>query len=748
MKKIVITIVLTVFFPLNSMSQNVEFENGIPPTKPLQHVVVIVENPTFKTSPKRSGEELPDPPGYLESLTAYAQSKRKKYYLVQKSTGEWGWMKTKELLDSRYALRSEEKANPAFLKILPKNNWRIKKTLFKDTIFRKGPGPEFGECGKVSIFKIRYAFRMEETDNGDKYVFVGNHPEWDHAKPSKYLDGWIKKDYCILWDNQVAVYYDKENLKKQKRKPTLIFEDNKSLKNYNNSGIKEKVIWEEEKEYEELDADTTRFPILSQSKDMIHIAFIGDALDKKTNKIVKKRAIEKKIGNINRIISQIEKVDILFLVDATKTMRNYFKPVAQGITEFIEGLSNRERSRYRFAFAVYRDHKDSPKDYQLICDFGNPNIVTTIKQTANMTYSKNNEFPEAIYQGIHKGVSQLFPNFGMNLRRVRGSFTRAVVVIGDHGNHEPLKGKITPKIVTDLLIERATAFYAINLRVRDDVLRYNQLFQSQMKSILESIGTNGEMIIIESQGQDEILKIKERIISTLKAHFEFSDQTAKAAKDYVFENKPLDYIRRTYGIRITSHMFNTLKKFGWTDKNFRTSNFSQLCLNGWISKKDRKGVDQLEPYCLIPRYRLHDLCSLMSGIKFKILISSKDIDGLIRGACQNSVRDPILDNETIAEYLQRVVHIPFREVSAVLRKTPREIKEEFKKGNDSFKKEFKKQIDKKYCQLDLILQNETADLKWDASNEVWLKNNIREKEWFYTAADGLKYCWLPFEYLP
>ena len=737
------------------MSQDIYFSRGKPPQKPLKnlfstdmYVVVIIDKPTFRNKPERRGIDLPNPPAFLEALLAYDQSKNRRYYLVKNTSGDWGWMKARELLISQTPIRSENARNPAFIKILAKNNWRKSKTLYEDIAFRKGPGSEYEICGKISIFRIRYLFKREKVGD-DEYLFVGNQPSWNPKTPSLSLDGWIKRDFCDLWDNQVAVYYDKETLK-HKRKPALIFNNMKVLDKYLKEGVKEGVIAEEENVYEALDPDTTRFPVLSHSRNMMNISWVGHAKNQQTQNIVRRSSLGKTIGSINRVISQIEKVDFLFLVDATKSMKDYYEPVANGIAEFIEKLNDNEKSRYRFAFGVYRDHKDKPLDYDLICDFSfsKSRLVRRIKETANKTFSKDKDFPEAIYQGIYKGVSKLFPDYGKDKPTVKGAFTRAVVVIGDHGNHSPIKGYISQQDVINLLIERHIAFYAINVRIKDNLLRFNQLFQSQMKSIFQSIGgENGDIQVIDTTVTNESFATKEKVKSYLDSFFSFSTQTTKATKQYVYDDKNHDYIRQTYGTRVSNHMLTVLKKFGWTDRDINLADFSQFCEKGWISKKDINGVNQLKSFCLIPRTKLHQLCAVMSKIKTQAQMGQNNLDELIREECKASIGDPILKNETFAEYLQRVIHIPFREISSVLKKTPGEIEKEFS-TNDDYKIELKNQIDKKYYLLDMVLQDKTYDLIWNKSAQRWLRKNPKDRVWFFTASNGVRYCWLPFEYLP
>jgi len=755
MKKNIIIILSILLCSLNAGSADVYFPGNNIPTKPLTdvrggdlYVAVVVPDAKFKFRPSKKSENLPNPPGFMDTLMAYEKTSDKRFYLLKKRSGEWGWMQADDILDSSVCLRSENTKNPAFLKVLPKNNWRVNKALGKDVSFFEGPGEHYSKNGKISIFNIRYAFKRVKGLDNKEYIFFGDKPTWEHESPSESLRGWIKRDFCILWDNQVAVYYNKDTLKQNKREPVPVFEKQKHLMKHLKNGSINNIIGKEERIFPEITPDTTRFPVIDHQNNLMQIFWINDALNEKSNDVVKKHIIDKKRGNAYRTINKIEKMDILFLIDSTRSMKQYFKPVADGIAYYIKGLEPNERSRVRFAFGVYRDHDDYPQDFELLHTFNENNIGRKIQNASHQTFSKNKQYYEAVFSGIYKAVQSVFPDYDKNSSQKTGGLTRAVVVIGDHGDRDRKDVTHTKNNISKLLKDRGVAFYAINVGgIEGQSMHYNILFQNQMQSILDLIGQNGHTKIIKQTNEDALTEIRNQIIIYLRETLDFSNQVANSVRQ-MLEGKPVSEIRKEKGLRVTNYMLDILRKDGWTENDIRLADFSQLCLEGWVSKKDKHNVVQLKPFCLIRRFRLDALVGLLGVIIDGTQSKSRSIEKVIYSACEQATGDPMLEKENLGEYIERVFHIPFRELSKTLRKTPKDIQNEFL-INKTFRDDFLKNIKKAYKLLHFVQERKIADINWDRSKKKWLnKTEPIEKEWFFFTSSGVEYCWLPFEYLP
>jgi len=132
----------------------------------------------------------------------------------------------------------------------------------------------------------------------------------------------------------------------------------------------------------------------------------------------------------------------------------------------------------------------------------------------------------------------------------------------------------------------------------------------------------------------------------------------------------------------------------------------------------------------------------------KIQSRSQVVEKMISSACEQITGNAMLENETLAEYIQRVFHIPAREMSDVLRKTPEEIENECL-INKTFRHQLIKNLKRSYKHIHLIQEKKIADIRWNKSTKKWhTVSEPIEKEWFFASSSGLEYCWLPFDYLP
>jgi hypothetical protein len=618
--------------------------------------------------------------------------------------------------------------------------------------FYEGPGTQYPKSGKISIFNILYAFKRIKGADNHEYVFFGNQPTWEYESPAQCLKGWIRKDFCILWDNQVAVYYNKQTLKQQKRKLVPVFDSQKYLEAHLKHGSTEHLMGQEQNIFPDITADTTRFPVIDHHKNLMHIFWIDDAYNQQSETITQKHVVDQNRGKAYRDINMIEKMDVLFLVDSTRTMTNYFKPVADGIAYYIKGLEPNDRSRVRFAFGVYRDHDDDPRDYELLHSFNDKNIGQKIQDTAKQTFSKNKQYYEAVFNGIYKGVKAAFPYFDKNtsLSKKSGSM-RAVVVIGDHGDRDKKDLEATKDSIASLLQERGVAFYSINVgKASGAAKKYNILFQSQMQTILDLIGQHGQSknIIQKDETDDDYLtQIRNQIIIYLRETLDFSNIVANELRKRL-EGKLIEETRKDQGLRVTNFMLDFMRKMGWTDKDFRLADLSQLCLEGWVSVNDRNNVKQMDPFCLVRRNRLDVLVGMIGIIIDGTQSKSRSVERVIKSACEQATGDAMLEKEVLGEYIQRVFHIPFRELSKSLRKTPKQIENDFLIDAE-FRDNFIKNLKRSHKLFHFVQEKKIAEIKWDNKREKWLnKNEPVEKEWFFFTSSGVEYCWLPFEYLP
>jgi len=711
-----------------------------PETQSAWKAVVIIEKANFSAEPG-SSEKISDPPEYKEVVTLYKHTDDKRYYLVKRDSGIFGWMKETDILIDMYCLKSPDSDNPAYLKVVVKNNWRLKKGLIEEIPFRSGPGEHYPIIGKVNIFKIRYAFK---GDVNRKYLFVGSRHMWQGDDAATCLKGWINIKYCITWDSQVAVFYKKSNI--HERTPVLTFKTQKDLRSYMESGNDKRIpptaiSVEDTSVRRELDADTTRFPVTDNHDNYLEISFVGDSIDKETGKTYTRRHIDQMRGTANRAIHDIKNIDLMFVLDATKSMGKYFKPVAEGINNFIDDLSDKDKKRFKIGFAVYRDHKDGDNSFELVCDIGNydnsNHLKSKLTEYASRTYSKDYDYPEAVFEGIYRAVQKV---------SWRNDSSRALVVIGDHGNHMPPKTSIDLDRVLSVVKKNRIIFYALNVNLRNKTKRFSNQFQTQMNRIIDLNKQMGKIQIISSGNTDEIESTMWSTSKFLEDIFNISTDTSSGFREISQEGKSIENVRAKYGVIVTNYMLQLMAEKGVSIKDIRMSKFNQFCVKGWVSKSAINGSIQFDSFFLINRQKFDVLVGTLAKLLSTVNTHGKLVQGVIKKACKSTTGDEMRKNEKISEYIQRIFWIPYRELSPSLQYSPDVLQN--KLGNDSFKKTFLQNLSKKYEYLHLIQENKIGKLKWKKSYSRFEAIKPLPKEWWFVTSSGVRFCWVPFEYLP
>ena len=195
----------------------------------------------------------------------------------------------------------------------------------------------------------------------------------------------------------------------------------------------------------------------------------------------------------------MSKTNIIFVVDATSSMSPYFKAIANSLQLVIDRNSKVLASELKFGLIVYRDYPDGVDAYEvtpLTAD------VSAMKSKLNSVICKSNDndLPEALFNGLKKGVESL---------NLSPKESNVVVLIGDCGNH--MDDAISIDEVSQLLFEKAVNLISFQVRSGKDNSYIN--FNTDIKDIIETVSRkkihNKDVSLdISFEKHDNILNIK------------------------------------------------------------------------------------------------------------------------------------------------------------------------------------------------------------------------------------------------
>ena len=208
------------------------------------------------------------------------------------------------------------------------------------------------------------------------------------------------------------------------------------------------------------DAYEMRMPIINNiDSEIKHVASISTLSTDLYNSVETNKAeVKRKIIDIQQ---KMENVDVMFVIDGTKSMTNYYSSISRSVMNVIELEKRRNAgNKLRFGLTIYRDYPDGVKAVEVLpltSDYAK--VISKLETT--VCGSKDLDLPEAVYNGIIEGVK----GAGFNPHH-----NNVVVVIGDAGNHEKdKKGLSLKNVVNQLSIVNANLiFFQVNYLETND----------------------------------------------------------------------------------------------------------------------------------------------------------------------------------------------------------------------------------------------------------------------------------------
>jgi hypothetical protein len=175
------------------------------------------------------------------------------------------------------------------------------------------------------------------------------------------------------------------------------------------------------------------------------------------------------------------KINILFVLDGTKSMGDYGPAIARSIKEFIIVRDSKfSDDSYQFALAVYRHYKDED---------GVPPLFDFTPFTGNVRQIQD-KLENLVFDSKNKEVHEESHYYGMIKAIERASFnpkeTNIMVLVGDAGNEEKDARGFQAEEVTNLLYKNNISFISYQVNYLDK--KAYKTFNSDVYSYMKFIG--------------------------------------------------------------------------------------------------------------------------------------------------------------------------------------------------------------------------------------------------------------------
>jgi hypothetical protein len=398
--------------------------------------------------------------GFLEPFNVLAETPDK--VKVKKLGGaELGWMNKKDLILLDHC---ERKANMVSKKAMIINI--LEPGHHHDTVeqYRFFYDPELRQRNikeKRNVYEILYVY--QETDNA---LLLGEREDCSSIV-TKYLPesiiGWIDKDAVTAWDSRGCLLPNYTSDAKSERitrrtSPAILdtsamYKDSCSLaKGYNeylltypdlqqfaevNEYEKNPIVWNEEIK-NRWPPSKFRLPYLDKhhkDEDIMKVGVLGDI--KAEDGALIQDLIDR-LREMERMSSSQRSLNLVFVIDGTASMRNYFPAVANAISQSHASISadpdfsdpdNPNRVTVKCGAVVYRDVPEGAYLAETcpLQDFNTTrNWISSNFQDIKNRYDK--DIPEAVFFGLFNALEDVLVG--------HESENNLIILIGDAGDSQ------------------------------------------------------------------------------------------------------------------------------------------------------------------------------------------------------------------------------------------------------------------------------------------------------------------------
>jgi hypothetical protein len=616
----------------------------------------------------------------------------------------------------------------------------------------------------LRIFNVLSVFDVAEY-GGELWYFVGGERDHEDLGTKLQLFGWVRADELIEWSSLMNLYYA------EGKSGLRIYEDNEAART-DGDWFAEQGTAPENRE-----RNIPRFPLLEtlkQGKASLHrIAFPGKACTSDGQCISAEDFALRRTKAADKVWDA-EKIDFLFVIDATESMQRYFALVVQGIREFLKDVNPGDKKNVRFSVVVYGDFmgprgKEQQFARQIPFGSSSDDAAKDLNYLLKAdTYIDNmRDLPEAAFGALSQAIREA------SWRKSAG--WKMVIWIGDHPNRGDglignRKAAYSEADVTSALEEIRGAWAAINVRGRYDA-PYNELFLTQGARILKQRDGRGlppRRAYAEGGGSetdaDVVRAVRENLHGILKAGKDVPRVMAMLAAG---EDLTEDDLEMSNDLDTASAIL-TLKyvreDLGLSDDNIREIfKRSQLVREGWVRQEGIKDKDPNYRYWISVKWDEMDdlvdaaelLCETLSDtapnrdrIQDAMVATLEAVTG---DKPKVSGQD---DEAQIRIYLSKRLHVPVENFSPLFEQSIDGFVNWYMNESPDGRDGFRRDVCKKSALLHMAkagrrVDGGLEDITYDTRLREWspAEGKARDYEWTWGTEHGIRYYYVPLDYI-
>jgi Mg-chelatase subunit ChlD len=285
--------------------------------------------------------------------------------------------------------------------------------------------PSSSGSRKGNAYRLEILFIMKTLErSGKTYYLLAR--EMTVKERAGQVQGWLSEDYITLWDQRLCLEPTtaSQNFEYYKNLQIFpaIYEKADESKSFYSSKQQGRPFWiYKEFSKTRMNAYTMRAPILSKEEtDIYRVASIA-SIEGAGKKEKQQAEDEEDLEEWKKVQSNI---NIIFVIDATSSMKNYYSPVAKALEDIMR--RDWEGKNLKVGVVIYRNAADGSREIEYL------KISTNINSAINYIASVDvGSGGKTHYESLYKGLETALDIRKMGYEANQSNF---MIVIGDAGN--------------------------------------------------------------------------------------------------------------------------------------------------------------------------------------------------------------------------------------------------------------------------------------------------------------------------
>jgi hypothetical protein len=353
-------------------------------------------------------------------INVYKQNKEKEYVDV-------GWINVENVILTSYAILGEKGIPRKAMALISLKGTPIENSNTNFKNYDIYYDPSLLEKKQLSgEFDIYYILKESKGAKLLSRVDVLN--KGSQETLSEAVSGWLGNSFITNWDHRTCLEqaYNRVAVQEYQSRSIPIFLKKDKLDKFIDLGNtnSDGAIMRYDLTNELPSVYTMRMPILNNFDSKLkEVATVGNRKGEISKKDDDNLNLKEKASNLR---NKLENINILFVIDATQSMKLYYDAVSDALSTIIRdaGLS-KDGTTFKYGLVTYRDYADGDGALNIIPVTKNGKEIINALNTT-ICKSLDSDLPEAQYNALINGVK----NSGLK----KGE-SNVVVLIGDAGNH-------------------------------------------------------------------------------------------------------------------------------------------------------------------------------------------------------------------------------------------------------------------------------------------------------------------------